>query len=63
MAIKREFVTAVELAERIGISRSSGYALLDSGEVRSVRIGGRRLIPIEEADRYVDDLHAQVAAR
>jgi excisionase family DNA binding protein len=58
----REFTTAIELAERIGISRSSGYNLLDSGEVRSVRIGGRRLIPVEEAERYVAELHAQAAA-
>jgi excisionase family DNA binding protein len=53
-----EFTSPGDLAIRLGISRSASYNLLDEGVVRSVRLGGRRLIPCEEADRLVAELHA-----
>jgi len=40
-----------EFAEAAGVSRAQIYVLLQRGEVRSVKLGGRRLIPASEADR------------
>ena len=35
----------------LGVSRSTLYRLMERGELRSVKIGDRRLIPIFELDR------------
>lgn len=37
-----------------GIGRSLLFELLRSGELRSVRIGRRRMIPASELARYID---------
>jgi len=39
------------VAERWDISKASVRALIVSGEIRSVTIGGRRLIPLSEIER------------
>jgi excisionase family DNA binding protein len=36
-----------EAAAAFGLSRSTLYKLMSAGALRSVKIGGRRLIPIE----------------
>jgi excisionase family DNA binding protein len=35
----------------LGVSRSTLYRLMERGELRSVKIGDRRLIPIIELER------------
>ena len=40
-------------AARLGIGRTSLYQLLAAGELGSVRIGRRRLIPAREIDRFI----------
>jgi len=40
-----------EAAVLLGVSRSTIYNRLRTGELRSVRIGRRRLIPSEELER------------
>jgi excisionase family DNA binding protein len=52
-------VSVETFARTIGVSRSTGYNLLDAGEVRSVRFNNRRLIPAEEVTRFADELLAQ----
>jgi excisionase family DNA binding protein len=37
----------------IGVARSTLYRLIDSGEVKTIRIGGRHLVPRSELDRLV----------
>lgn len=49
----------IEVAcERLGISRSGLYNLMATGQVRSIKLGGRRLIPERELldlmDRMLD---------
>jgi excisionase family DNA binding protein len=34
-----------EAAERLGIGRTSMYGLLDAGEIASVKVGKRRVVP------------------
>jgi excisionase family DNA binding protein len=53
------FVGVQDVADVTGLSRSTVYALLDDGTIRSVRLGGRRLIPTEARDAFVAELMAQ----
>lgn len=53
------FVGVPQAQAVLGLSRSSVYALLNSGALRSARVGGRRLIPVTELDRFADQLQAQ----
>jgi excisionase family DNA binding protein len=43
-------------AAMVGVGRSTFYKLMDSGEIRTVRIGRRRLIERAELDRFVGQL-------
>ena len=36
-----------------GLSRSKAYSMIASGELRAIKVGGRRLIPYAEAERLV----------
>lgn len=45
-----------DAAALLGISRSNLYCLMRAGEVRSVRIGSRRLIPRTALESFVDTL-------
>ena len=40
----------------LGIGRSSLYQMMASGQVRSVKIGRRRLVPREAVDEFVTSL-------
>lgn len=44
--------------ERLGISRAKLYKLLGSGELRSVKIGKRRLIPEQAIIDFIAALEA-----
>jgi excisionase family DNA binding protein len=39
--------------QSIGIGRTKFYELLGSGKIKTIMIGGRRLIPADEAQRLV----------
>jgi excisionase family DNA binding protein len=43
---KRVAVSPAEAALMIGISRAKLYELLGSGQLRSIKVGSRRLIPM-----------------
>ncbi len=40
-------------AKLLGISRSTAYELVASGELRSIKVGARRLVPVDELDGFV----------
>ena len=42
--------------QRLGVGRSTIYALMDSGELRSVKIGARRLIPEQAIVDFITKL-------
>ena len=46
-----ELLSPKVAAARMGLSRSTFYLALNHGTVRSVKVGGRRLIPSTEIDR------------
>lgn len=54
------FVSADDLAQRSGLSRSTVYNMLKDGRLRSAWFQNRRLIPSEDADRFIEELRSQV---
>ncbi|MGP9745926.1 helix-turn-helix domain-containing protein [Brachybacterium sp. AOP29-B2-41] len=54
--LSRKFITLDDLQEVMSISRSQAYALVRSGELRALRVGGRGQwrIEITELDAYIE---------
>ena len=50
-----------QVQQRLDVGRSSVYELVMSGQLRSVKIGKRRLVPENALTEFVEDL-AQAAA-
>ncbi len=46
-------VSVAEAAAALGVSRGGMYRHVQAGTVRSVKIGGRRLVPVAELERLV----------
>jgi excisionase family DNA binding protein len=46
--------TIDEASAVVGVSRSTFYTLLKSGEIRAKRVGGRRFVPKSELLRFVE---------
>jgi hypothetical protein len=42
--------------ERLSLSRSSVFLLIGSGELRSVKVAGRRLVPEQAIIDFIDKL-------
>ncbi|WP_280507801.1 helix-turn-helix domain-containing protein [Nocardia flavorosea] len=40
-------------AEELGISRSLVYKLMNSGQLRSIKVGVRRMIPATAVDEFI----------
>ena len=56
----------VEAAEVIGLSRSTVYELIAAGDLPSVLVGGRRLIPVAKLHEWVErqaDAHSRRGCR
>jgi excisionase family DNA binding protein len=53
--VERKGYRVNDFCEAVGIGRSKTYALIRAGKLRSVRIGGRRIIPSEEAESLLRD--------
>jgi excisionase family DNA binding protein len=45
-------ITINAAVARYGLGRTTLYAMMDAGTLRSVKVGWRRLIVVEQADRY-----------
>lgn len=45
-----------EATEALRISRSVIYELIRSGQLRTVKVGRRRLVPVQALDEYVASL-------
>jgi excisionase family DNA binding protein len=48
-------VGAAEAGRLIGVDRSTIYRLIERGEIRTCRLGGRRLIEVDELRRLLSD--------
>ncbi len=49
-------LTVEEAAHALGVRRSFLYTLLESGDLFSVKLGNRRLIPVKALAEYVERL-------
>jgi excisionase family DNA binding protein len=49
-------LTTEEAAERLGVGRSTLYALIRSGKLRTVKIGRRRLVPVTAIPQLIQSL-------
>ena len=57
--MKTPLLHSIQASSKIlGIGRSSLYVLIAEGEIRTVKIGRRTLIPDREIRRYVEKLMA-----
>ena len=52
--LPKTLLTVPEAAERLRIGQSSVRELLRRGEIKSLKLGKRRLIPTTEVDRIID---------
>ncbi|MDQ3153224.1 MAG: helix-turn-helix domain-containing protein [Actinomycetota bacterium] len=51
-----QLLTAEEVAEVLGIGRTRVYELLYAGELRSVKIGRLRRVPVDSLREYISSL-------
>ena len=51
-----------QACRRLGVAKTSIYALIKGGELRSIKIGSRTLIPESELQRFVSERLKQSAA-
>lgn len=56
----RLLLTVEEAARRLGVGRTTMYALIGTGEVESVPIGRLRRVPAECLIEYVENLRRNV---
>jgi excisionase family DNA binding protein len=57
----RRFLTLADVAETLNISASQAYALVRSGDLRGIKVGGRGQWRVEaaELERYIADAYDQ----
>ena len=54
-------VSVDEAARLIGVGRSKMFALVQSGDVRSVRVGARRLVPTRALEEFLENYDGNLA--
>ncbi|GAA4762620.1 helix-turn-helix domain-containing protein [Citricoccus nitrophenolicus] len=59
------FLTLTDVAEELQVSMTQVRALVRSGELPAIQIGGRGQWRVEQVklDEYIEDLYAQAAAK
>lgn len=51
----RKAITVSEAADRLGLGIQTIYRKTYSGEIPSFKVGSRRLIPVEQLDRWIEE--------
>ena len=51
------FLTVPETCSRLRVSRWMVYRLIHTGQLSTVKIGSRRLVPVESLGAFIADLH------
>lgn len=57
-ALDTELLKPEAVAHQLQVSRTKAYALIKSGEIVSVQIGGNRRVRRKDLDRYIEGLSA-----
>lgn len=57
------FLTLADVAEALNVSAAQAYALVRSGELRAIKIGGRGQWRVEETEleEYIERMYAETA--
>lgn len=57
----RRFLTLADVAEVLNVSASQTYALVRSGDLRAIKVGGRGQWRVEqsELDRFINERYAE----
>lgn len=58
-----KFLSIKDGADRLGIGTTKLKQLIREGRIPTVRIGDRRLLPIESVDAYADSLPRESALK
>ncbi len=58
------FLTLADVAEVLSVSAAQAYALVRTGDLRAIKVGGRGQWRVEESEleAYIQRLYAQTAA-
>jgi len=59
MVNEMKAVSVTEASRLLGISRNLAYEAIRRGEIPSVKIGGRILVPTEALDKMLSPSHSQ----
>lgn len=54
-------VSLVEAAQRLNVSRATIYRLIRSDELRTLKVRRRRLVRVEELDRFAARMERQAS--
>lgn len=57
-AVTEVMVDVPEAGRRIGLGRTKTWELVRTGRLETVRVGRRRLVPVDAIDTYVAELRA-----
>ena len=52
--VEKLLLTAEETGHVLGFGRTKMYDLIRRGEITSIKVGGRRRIPVSAVQRFVD---------
>lgn len=55
-ALPKRLVSVPEAAELLSIGKSAAWELIATGDLASVKIGQRRLVPVAAVDSYIEAL-------
>jgi excisionase family DNA binding protein len=59
-AFQKRLLDAKEAANYLSISRSNLYVWVESGKIKSLKLGGRRLFDITDLNEFIDQLKSQM---
>jgi len=62
LTVKRRMMTPVEVADTIGVSRSTISRKIKAGDLRVAKVGNRNRIPYEEFERFWRQTMGDLAA-
>lgn len=57
----RKFIPLTEVSEVLGVSATQAYALVRSGELPAIKVGGRGQwrVEVDELEAYIERMYAQ----
>ena len=58
VATEKELLGIDDVAQRLSCGRTSVYGLLNSGELRSVKLGNSRRVLVDDLKKYVRSLQS-----